>query len=318
MAEHKDDGVPSLVEAKETLCLDNAVFFIDIDDTLIPTADTLHGAGILAVGRVLGERLDDANLGDNVAKRMDSYFQLMVKAYRVRNDDWSLVSGGKAAFNALIARIEAEQQGVLEEWGSIRKWSREAFAKMACDDFNVDVTAELIEELGGAYWMAVTQNMKPYDHAKAFLDTLQTLDRPVFLATSSDGRLIYNEDRGTFVYDPVVSERLKHERMETLRTRHDLAFRLIVVGDPEEKPHDDFFQKAIDAAEEDLGDKIDRGLCVAVGDSFGGDVQVPLERFGFGLGVVFSPSVDYSKDGERLVTVGALTDIERAIAEMAH
>jgi FMN phosphatase YigB (HAD superfamily) len=212
-----------------------------------------------------------------------------------------------------MERIEAAQTGVTAAGYGVKRWSREVMIKIALDESGIPATGELISAAADAYWMAVSEHMEPYDHARELLDKLNRLGRPVFLVTSSDARLLFNQEEGTFIYDPVRSESLKRERMETLRTRLGLHFNLIVIGDPVGKP--ELYRIALQVAEENQGRKIEPGLCVAVGDSFKSDVEYPVGKLGFGLGVVFKAGAppEVYPEAPRTVRVGKLTQIEAVL-----
>jgi len=94
------------------------------------------------------------------------------------------------------------------------------------------------------------------------------------------------DEEGQFDYDPQYSEALKRQRIELLREK-GITFNALSIGDPEDKPHMDFFQKGLKIAEEDSGCPIDTRYAIIVGDSFGGDLQTPKEQMGFGLVVLF-------------------------------
>lgn len=100
---------------------------------------------------------------------------------------------------------------------------------------------------------------------------------------------------GQFVYEPIYSEKLKRERIELLREK-GLNFRFVVIGDPLDKPSVEFFQKAIDSAQQDLKlERFDYSKAVVVGDSIKGDIETPKDKLHFGL------SVQFIKGQEKLV-----------------
>ncbi len=109
--------------------------------------------------------------------------------------------------------------------------------------------------------------------------------RPLYLVTSSDARLKIKPN-GQFEYTPQYSADFKRERIQLLREK-GIDFNIVSIGDPEDKPHLDFFEKGIKAAEADLGTSIDLSQAIIMGDSFGADLQTPKEKMGFRLAVLF-------------------------------
>jgi hypothetical protein len=102
---------------------------------------------------------------------------------------------------------------------------------------------------------------------------------------------------------------LKRERIELLREK-GLHFRLVSIGDPEDKPSVEFFEKGLKMAEDDLGTSIDRSQCIMFGDSYGGDLQTPLEKLGFGMVVHFHKTFSTTvMEGERYLSTNDLTSV---------
>lgn len=124
----------------------------------------------------------------------------------------------------------------------------------------------------------------------------------------SDGRLKM-DNKGQFDYDPKYSEALKRQRIELLREK-GVNFNAVSIGDPEDKPHPDFFQKGIKIAEKDLGSSIDLMHAIMIGDSFAGDLQTPKEQLGFGLVVLFQKDkLDTEVIDEHQITTGKLFEV---------
>ncbi|MCA9392398.1 hypothetical protein KC614_04350 [candidate division WWE3 bacterium] len=292
--------------------LQNSIWFFDIDDTLIDT----EGAslqGTKGVGALFAARFDDET-GKMVEDAVNQTFGLMVAGYRVKHDDdWQKVPGGKPAFDKLIERVTGVQDQVLRDFGHIKKWSREVFAKLACDDLRLEVTPELIAEAGDAYWITLTRHTTVFESAIKLFAFLHEHKRPIYLITSSDARL-QMKDNGQFYYDPSYSEALKRERIELLREM-GLDYRLVSIGDPEDKPHIDFFEKGLKKASGDLGYEVDPSTCVIVGDSYGGDIQTPLEKMGFRLGIRFHKAVEETRmENERLISTGDFGEVVEMMA----
>lgn len=263
-----------------TIKWSESVWFFDVDDTLCDTSDISTEAtrGIAQVFR--------PKFGNEVAKlvqdKVNEYYALILAGARVgENGDWSAVPGGKKAFDSLMASVREKQKEVILKYGNVKRWSREVFVKIAADDIGIEVTPELVHEAVDRYWWEITQRMQVFPDALKLIGVIRSYNRPIYLLTSSDARLKMLAN-GQFVYDPSYSEGLKRERIESLRDK-GMEFNVLSIGDPEDKPHLDFFQKCVKKAEEDLGKAINLNQAIMVGDSYGSDLQTPKEQMGFGL-----------------------------------
>ncbi|MBI2040288.1 hypothetical protein HYT18_04380 [Candidatus Microgenomates bacterium] len=246
-----------------------SIWFFDIDDTLIDTAGTTLSVseGIMRVFQAKHTVEETLRVRDN----FNDIFNLMMIGYRVKNkEDWQQVPGEKEAFEKLLQDIGKSQNRVKERYGTSKKWSREVFIKFAADKTGIQVTPELVHEAADAYWVTLTEQTMVYPQAFDLIQVIKRHNRPIYLLTSSDGRLNM-DDEGQFDYDPRYSEALKRQRIELLRER-GVNFNALSIGDPEDKPHLDFFEKAIKIAERDLGKPIVFKNAIMVGDSFGGDL----------------------------------------------
>ncbi|HRZ34035.1 MAG TPA: HAD family hydrolase [Candidatus Moranbacteria bacterium] len=262
---------------------ENSVWFFDIDDTLSDTSDVSSDA-TEGIRRVFKNKYgDDTALA--VKNQVNAYYNLMLSGYRVKNEKgWESVEGGKEAFQNLLQTVEKFQPSIVKEFGAMKKWSREIFVKMASDRLGISVTPELVHEAVDAYWVELSRITSAYPDAVELIKEIKIHNRPIYLLTSSDARLKMQPD-GKFIYDPVYSEALKRERIELLREK-GIDFNILSIGDPEDKPHRDFFEKAIKKASEEYGSSIDLSNSIMVGDSFSGDLQTPKEQMGFGLVVL--------------------------------
>lgn len=252
-----------------------SVWFFDIDDTLIDTAGTTE----LAADGV--RKVFEAEFGENKAQKVKAnfiaIFNLMLVGHQATDSEQV------EDYKKLLTRIEALQP---DKTYAPKKWSREVFIKLAAEEAGVEVSPEIVHETADAYWWDLGQKTKVFEGVKDLIAEIKKHGRPIYLITGSDARLKMQTD-GTFSYDPEYSENLKRERIELLREK-GIDFSLVSTGDPEDKPHIDFFQKAINLATDDMGEPIDFKNTIMVGDSYAGDLKVPLEHFGFGLGVLFN------------------------------
>ena len=284
----------------------DSVWFFDIDDTLINTEEaSLDGSE--GVRKVI-----EAHLGEEKAKEIqenfNKIFQLMVSGYRVINNDWSKVEGGKEAFDALLAKVENCQSQVKQKYSAVKKWSREMFIKFAADQAGANLTPEIINEAADSYWLTLTEKTIVYPRALELIKEIKNHNRPIFLFTSSDARLKMT-DGGQFEYDPEYSMALKRERIELLREK-GVNFNIVSIGDPEDKPHLDFFQKGLQMAEADLGKPVALSNAIMFGDSFGGDLQNPKEKMGFGMVVLHQKGKQTTDVNDaHQITTGNLHDV---------
>lgn len=257
----------------------NSIWFFDLDDTLVDTA----GAGIIASEGVydfLATQLEN-KIAVEIKNRFIDLFNLLLCGYRVTSEEgWNEITGGKAAHDALLARIKAAQPSVIDQYGEAKKWSREVLIMLAAEDHNVALSPEQVHLSAKAYWDHLAENVELLEGTTALIEAINRHNRPVYIITSSDGRLQMQDD-GTFIYDPNYSEQLKSERLEKLKEK-GIAYTAYRIGDPEDKPHLEFFEKIINAAKDDFGD-IDYNNCVMLGDSYSGDLETPRKKIGFGL-----------------------------------
>lgn len=272
----------------------NNIWFFDLDDTLVSTTD-VHKKACSGVSEALSKYLDS-----EVAKEVEDlfchYFQLIFDAYHVRAEDgWKNLCGSKEEYEELLLRIEKAQKNVIREYGYIKRWSREVLIKLAMEvvfkknDLSIDIIKEnpnLIYEPAIAYWNITLEQMHVFDDAKTLLEEIHSRNEPIFITTSSDGRLLLDDD-GEFYYDPFYSEKLKHERIEKMQDR-GLLFNEIIIGDPEDKPSREYFQKALNIAESYVEHRINTQNCIMVGDSYEGDLKIPLKKLNFGLCVLIN------------------------------
>ncbi len=287
-------------------------WFFDIDDTLIDTAgiNSKAAEGIKNVFRKRSSTID----AEKVNSEYINIFNYMLSGYRVKHDDeWSHITGGKEGFKKLISEIENCQIRIKDQFGHIKKWSREVFIKLAADRTNVRYSPETIHEAADAYWLTLTEKTIVFPHALKLIQEIKKHNRPIYLLTSSDARLKLASD-GQFDYLPEYSEGLKRERIELLREK-GIEFNLVSIGDPEDKPNLDFFQKGFMKAELDYGFKINLENAIMLGDSYAGDLQTPKEKMGFGLVVLMRKGKQTEIIDTHQVDTGNLAEIAEMLVE---
>ncbi len=229
--------------------------------------------------------------------------------YRVSNpSEWQDIKGGKLAFDDLLSYFADCQKQVMNDFGHIKKWSREAFIKRAADLAVIKVTPELVNRAAEEYWRILTERTYIFPDAIQLADTIEQHNRPLFLVTSSDARLKM-QNNGQFIYDPLHSESLKRKRLQQLYKR-GIKFKEISIGDPEDKPSYEFFDKAISLARNLLGSLPRPDNFIMLGDSYGGDLQTPKEQMGFGLVVLRDQSLENIVINDSYqITVNNLTQV---------
>lgn len=291
------------------LTWEESVWFSDVDDTLINTAG-LTRAGSEGIRDVF-----QAGFGSEKAKKIQKSFQnvfdtLMFGHQRHTPEDWEGFTKEKEAYEALVGQITGFQQEIKEQYGSIRKWSREVFIKIACDREGVAVDPETIYEAADAYWLRLSEKTELLPGVLELVQEIKAHNKPFFLITGSDARLKLKEN-GQFVYDPSYSESFKRSRIQLLREK-GLDFTTVSIGDPEDKPHLDFFQKGVKTAEAHLGHQIDLSKAIMIGDGYAADLQVPKEQMGFGLVVLYQPGKsEIEVRDERYVATGNLVEVTK-------
>src|SRR5665213_1217390 len=167
---------------------ENSVWFADVDDTLI---DTISAAeyGTEGVREALVAHYGEAKATE-IQTNFSAMFRLMFDGYRVKHDEgWQKVVGGKEAFDSLLETVASLQAQVKENYGHVKKWSREVFIKLAADEAGVEITPELVHEATDAYWINLTEHIEIFPDALELADTIAEHGRPLYLVTSSDARL---------------------------------------------------------------------------------------------------------------------------------
>ncbi len=290
-----------------------SIWFFDIDDTLIDTAGLTRKAS-LGIFNAFQSRYNSEK-AHATQDNFNNIFDLMLAGYRVKtNADWQQVSGGKEAFEKLVSNVEGCQGRVKSRYGGAKKWSREVFIKLAAEQAGIVVSPELVREAADAYWITLTEQTTVFPSALNLIGEIRERKRPIYLITSSDARLRLGKD-GQFDYEPVYSEGLKRERIELLRDK-GIDFNGLSIGDPEDKPHLDFFQKCVGIAESDISSAIDLENAIMLGDSFAGDLQTPKEKMGFGLVVLFQKGRKSTEvTGPHQITTGNLLDVANYLIE---
>ena len=285
----------------------DSIWFSDVDDTLINTAKNTDIASE-GIKQVFTARFGE-DTGITIQENFKDIFHTMMAGLQNKTDsDWATSAIKKEVFDELWEQIVNYQQEIKEKYGAVKKFSREIFIKIAADRAKLQIDPELIYEAADAYWVTLSEKTELLPGVKELNDSIKQHNRPLFLLTSSDARFKLKSN-GQFEYIPEYSEAFKRERMQLLRNK-GLNFNIVSIGDPEDKPHLDFFQKGIKLAEEDLGSSINTSHAIFMGDSFAADLQTPKEQLGFGLVVVFKDGKEGTEIiDEHQITTGNLKTI---------
>jgi len=278
-----------------------AIFFFDVDDTLIDTTSNsiIASEGITNVlKQEYGEKKSIL-----IKDRFNQLFQTLMQEHMATGKN------NMKQYDLIIQRINKLQEPVVKKFGAIKKWSREVILKIAAENCDISLKPELIYSAIDAYWNSISEKSVPMEGVLNLFQEIKIHNRPVYLITSSDARLQLN-NQGLFEYDPKHSEKFKKKRMETLKVK-GLFFNKVSIGDPEDKPHLDFFKKGIEIAEIDLGYKINTKNIIMFGDSYSGDLQTPREKLGFGLVVLFKKGQEQSiEESQRYISTGNVSSVK--------
>jgi len=284
-----------------------SVWFSDIDDTLISTA-ALTQEGSVGIREVFTK-----HFGDEIAAKIQNNFNTIFNLLMVGHQMHSQENSDKQKdYDAILAKVQAYQIEIKSQFGSIRKWSREVFIKIACDQEGLAVDPETIYEAADYYWLRLSEKTVLLPGVLELFAQIKKHNRPLFLITGSDARLKLKAN-GQFVYDPAYSESFKRQRVQLLREK-GLEFNTVSIGDPEDKPHLDFFQKGVKSAEENLDQPIDLSKAIMIGDSYAADMQVPKEQMGFGLVVLYKPGSETAVIDEHYISTGNIAEITKYLS----
>lgn len=281
------------------------VFLFDVNHTLINTA-VYHTQALHKVNNYL-KKYTDKHAAQYITTRFNEIFLLMVAGFLLRTDkEWEEIPGGRKSYENLVDLVTSHQTKVKENWGFIKKWSREVFLKIAADEIRVILPPDVIHNTATVYWNTITDLTEPFVEAKKLHAYLEKKGYPSYLLTSSDGRL--QVKKGFFTYDASFSGNYKKKRMKTLKKK-GLYFRDIIVGDPFDKPLPDYYKRAVGIVQRDLKKEIDKEDLVIIGNSFEDDLETPNIMLGFGHGFLIKNKFPVRKTHENIFEIGNLLEI---------
>lgn len=221
------------------------VWLFDVDDTLTDTQSMHHRAADSLVAELATEMA--GSLAASVVKRFRRVFDelLMVHQQVSVSDKDRLLS-----LKTLDSRVRSYQREILEKWHLTRPFSREILLRIAIEDCGALLTADALRRCTDQYWEHMRENPIVFPDAARLSQKLAVQGAPTYLMTSSDAR--YRErSNGQFTYDPKESLEDKNRRMENLKN-HGIRYSKAFIGDPIDKPSEDFYDLALSGISQDL------------------------------------------------------------------
>jgi len=235
------------------------VIAADVDHTLVDF-DAGHEAGIKAIAKITDPKF---------AKRVDEIFQFLVLGNRTSiNESWA----DRERHDALVASFIPHQAHDLKKYGN-RKWSRETWMMIAALELGYEPTQAFLTKVRDTYWDAVAEHALLFPEAPEFFAWLKREKIVLIAMTGSDSVVNITQDTpAKLVYEPTASWDYKMKRLGKIPAHK------ILIGDPHDKPHQEFFNGVYRAAQE-FGAQSPAEVWF-VGDSKGGDLDVP-EKDGY-------------------------------------
>lgn len=276
--------------------------FLDVDDVMLDM-DRIADLGVRSVSTPLEASLGDA--AEAVQATFAETYGVLIKQLR------SKAGVVHPDFQALRGRIEEWQHGVTERGYEVKIFSRHALMAIALERHGHPVTKALVEGPVDHYWKVLADATEVFPDAKEAIARLRDEGTPFQLATNSDGFLSFDDDAGTFRYDPEDAVRRKLDRLDALR---DLGIpdEQITIGDPVGKPKPGFYDAVLRDFAAVHGRPAELGRAVAVGDSLTSDVLPFLDlgvRFGAWVQRGRTDPPRFLEDRPNVAVVGKLTDL---------
>lgn len=280
----------------------HTVWLADVDDTLIDTAG-MHNAASSSIVGVLGQFVGEKK-AEQVVRRFAEIFQILVTSHQSsERHEATRIEETRKSDCELEARIDECQQEIRQRWGTTKKFSREMLLKLAGEDCGAALTPQQIQQCADHYWQHLESHVICFDDAIRLTEDLARAGSPLFLFTSSDGRLIPKEN-GHFDYDPESSHRFKEARVEKLRAK-GLRYQSVFIGDPIDKPTPEFYKMVYSSVERNLHRHLDPRNVIVLGDSYRSDLEIPVSDWKVALGILYRPGQeDVIAEQERIVSVG--------------
>ncbi len=241
--------------------------FLDIDYTLTDFQKG-HNAALESIGSIYKDKL---------AIQFDLVFKTILFSFRVKDDDWSNVPGGKQAYLSVIKKMQQFQKTKNQP----TVWSRELHAMIALERCSMKIDEKEAIGIADRYWNTLTSNSGIYSDAKKFITLLNDNNILYHLFTGSDGSLKYKN--GLWKYDSDYSLEKKMRRISWLK-KYDIIPASITIGDPVDKPNLSYYKKMMLNASQSINNTINPKDSIVVGDSFINDISAPMKEFDFKYG----------------------------------
>lgn len=227
------------------------VALLDIDYTVCDF-DKGNDAGLKGIESVTGAE---------IASEVGNIFNLILNGHRNEN-----------LLNETEKKYFYELKEKFKTFNNNKVWSREVFIILAAEKLNIEINKDLVEKAADSYWINLSANMPYYEDAIIFLERIKENNIRIVWITGSDSRLILTEKNGQIKtqYDAEFTTKKKMKRLKKLLNDYPGE---VVIGDPDDKPSEKFFDRVFESVLDIKNEDI-----VAVGDSERNDLMVPRAR----------------------------------------
>jgi phosphoglycolate phosphatase-like HAD superfamily hydrolase len=279
----------------------SGAWLADVDDTLTDTIQ-MHEAASFSILEIL-ETSVGMTKAVEIVSRFKEIFQSLLTSHQSSSGSVENAHESRIVQASLLARVNKYQLEVKQQWGATKKFSREVLLRLAGEDCGVLLNSEQIEQCVDRYWQQVEDNPIFFADAIRMSENLKRAGIPLFLFTSSDGRMTLKAN-GYFHYNPELSLKFKIRRMERLRAK-GLYYREAFVGDPIDKPTPEFFGQVYSGIERALGRQVNPESLIVLGDSYESDLAFPVTEWGVKLGILYRRGREgVIMDSEKIISVG--------------
>lgn len=244
--------VSSLEDPKALSLLQNIKCIAsDLDHTLVDF-DKAHDGAIEEITK---------KFGNDLANEINNTYQTLLAAHQNR------IPRDKV-YDNLIQEILNLQENTMH---GKKTWTREGWIILAGAKIGTTLTKNTVESIRDLYWQSISKYTILYPKAKKFIQEIQNRSIKLVIMTGSDGIMHVSEDL-KLKYDPQFSHKYKSVRMHTL----PFLISGFVLGDPIDKPHEEFFD-TVENSIHKLGG-FQKNEILFLGDSIKADLEVPEKR----------------------------------------
>ncbi|MFJ9055573.1 hypothetical protein [Streptomyces sp. NPDC102409] len=255
------------------------VWLLDVDDTLTDTKVMHHRAAEALTNSMA------AHMAEPLAVAVSDRFRQVFDELLLVHQQCSTSDNGKLpALAELESRVREYQSKIFEKWHFTRLFSREILLRIAIEDCGASLSPDDLHRCANQYWDHMRENPLVFPDAIRLSQRLASQEIPTYLMTSSDAR--YRERTiGEFTYDPRESRADKRHRMLNLKD-HGIRYSKAFIGDPIDKPSEEFYNLVFTWISEDLQQPLDSLFIVVAGDSYHSDIQPPVELLQSSIGIL--------------------------------